>query len=302
VGGTALSRFAVVSDEIDADPEVAFGVAADLGMEAVDLNSLWGRPVTDLGPDEVAAVGAALRAHGLRVHMVGGLPFKFLPVAGAGPEALLGSPAFAADMDLLRRSLEVGQALGAACARVHAFAWPPGGPERRPGGGEIPAAAMPAIVAGLRSACGLAARYGLSLGLENVRASYGNCGRNLAAVCAAVGDPRLRVIWDPANAFVSGEDAAYPDGYAAARPFIDHVHVKDARLLDPAEPSGPTAWECVGRGAVDWAGQLRGLEADGYGGLLCVETHWKMEGKTRQEATRETFAALRRIRDAVVAR
>ena len=300
MAGTALSRFAVVSDEIDADPATAFGVAAELGMEAVDLNSLWGRPVTDLGPAEVEAVGEALRAHGLRVHMVAGLPFKFLPVAGLDPEGLLASPAFAADLEMLRRSLQIGRALGAACARVHAFAWPPGGPERRPGGGAIPEQAMPAIAAGLRAACDIAGRYGLTLGLENVRASYGNCGRNLAAVCAAVGDPRLRVVWDPANAFVSGEDRAYPDGYEAARPWIDHVHVKDARLEDPAQPSGPTAWECVGRGAVDWAGQLRALRDDGYGGLLCVETHWKPEGRTREQASRATFAALRRIREAVV--
>ncbi len=301
MGGGPLSRFGVVSDEIDADPEVACRVARELGMEAVDLNSVWGKPVTALDRAEVQTLAAVLRGHGLRPHMVAGLPFKFLPVAGLTPRALLGSEAFAADLRVLERSLEIGQALGAACARVHAFAWPPqppGAPTRRRGGGDIPAEVLPTIVAGLRAACDLAARYGLKLGLENVRASYANCGRNLAAVCAAVGSPLLRVVWDPANAFVSGEDSAYPDGYAAARPYIDHVHAKDARLADPAEPGGATVWECVGRGAVDWAGQLAALRADGYPGLLCVETHWSPPGATGEQATRATFESLRALRDA----
>ena len=300
----ALSRFAVVADEIDADPEVACRVAREWGMEAVDLNSVWGKPVTALNDHEVRTLADILKRHGLHTYMVAGLPFKFLPVAGLTPQALLSSEAFAKDLGILERSLQIGQALGATCARVHAFAWPPqaeGSPVRRPGGGEIPKDVMPTIVAGLRAACALAARYGLQLGLENVRASYGNCGRNLAAVCAAVGDARLRVVWDPANAYVSGEDAAYPDGYAACRPYIDHVHAKDARLADPAAPEGATVWECIGRGAVDWPGQLAALRADGYPGLLCVETHWKPQGLTGEQASRTTFENLRRLRDTAVA-
>ncbi len=298
-----LTRFAVVADEINLDPEIACRVARELGMAAVDLNTLWGKQITALSDGEVRSVKAVLKTYGLRPYMIAGLPFKFLPVEGLTPHTLVAGEAFVRDLRILQRSLEIGQALGATCARVHAFAWPPqapGAPVRRRDGGKIPAEILPTIVAGLREACALAARYGLKLGLENVRASYGNCGHNLAEVCDAVGDPRLRVVWDPANAFVSGEDAAYPDGYAAALPHIDHIHVKDARLADPAQPSGATVWECVGRGAVDWAGQLRALHRDGYAGMLCVETHWSPPGLTPEQATRTTFDNLRRLWDDVV--
>ena len=300
----SLDRFAVVADEIDEDPEIAFRTARNFGMEAVDLNTLWGQPITALSDDQVRTVARCLRTYGLHPYMIAGLPFKFLRIDGLDPDALLRHEAFVADLGVLERSLQIGQALGAPCARVHAFAWPAlpaGAPPRRPGGGEIPAAVLPTIVAGLRAACALAARYGMTLGLENVRASYGNGGRNLGVVCAAVGDPRLRVVWDPANAFVAGENAAYPDGYVACRPYIDHVHVKDAHLVDPGQPWGATAWECVGHGAVDWAGQLRALRADGYRGLLCVETHWSPEGKTGEQATLLTFESLCRIRSQVLA-
>ena len=297
-----LDRYGVVSDEIDGDPRVAFPLARELGLTSLDLNSLWGRPVTDLRPDEVGTVRALAEQNGLRVFLVAGLPFKSLVVEGLSPEALLAGAEFAAHLEVLERSLEIAALLGAPCVRVHAFAWPPqeaGASARRRGGGEIPEAVLPTITAGLRAACRLAARFDLLLGIENVRASYANCGANLRRVVEAVGDARLRVVWDPANAYVSGEDRPYPDGFAAIAPQVIHVHAKDARLVDAA--SGATAWECIGAGAVDWAGQLRALEAAGYPGALCVETHWKPAGRGRAEATRATLAALRQIHRGVVA-
>lgn len=291
-----LDRYGVVSDEIDGDPSVAFPLARELGLTSLDLNSLWGRPVTDLRPDEVRTVRALAEQNGLRVFLVAGLPFKSLVVEGLSPDALLGAAEFAAHLGVLERSLEIAALLGAPCVRVHGFAWPPqepGASARRPGGGEIPEAVLPTIAAGLRAACRLAARFDLLLGIENVRASYANGGANLRRVLDAVGDPRLRVVWDPANAYVSGEERPYPDGFAAIAPQVIHVHAKDARLVDAA--SGATAWECIGAGAVDWAGQLRALEAADYAGALCVETHWKPAGRGRAEATRATLAALRHI-------
>lgn len=308
MGPGVLNRYGVVSDEIDADPEVAFRLAREWGMESVDLNSVWGRQVTDLEDGDVRRLRELTARYGVTPFMVAGLPFKFLDVSGLGPEALLASPAFAEHMRTLERSLEIAGALGAVCARVHAFAWPPerpgapvGSPGRRPGGGEIPGAVLPTVVAGLRAACARAAHHGLTLGLENVRASYANTGRNVAAVVEAVGDPRLRVVWDPANAFAAGEERPFPDGYAAVRAHVAHVHAKDARLVDPAQPAGATRWECIGCGAVDWEGQLRALRDGGYDGVLCVETHWSPEGQTGAQATRAALAALRGLRDRVVA-
>ena len=255
-----LSRYGVVSDEIHADPAVAFAVAEELGMGSVDLNSLWGKPVTDLGDAEVEAVVALAQRHHLAVFMVAGLPFKSLVVEGLAPDQLLAAPAFREHMLVLERSLRIARQLGAACVRVHGFAWPPppggGAWPRRPGGGEIPPEVLATIAAGLRAACAAAAKSGVFLGLENVRAAYANTGRNLRVIVEAVADQRLRVVWDPANAYVSGEDLPYPEGHAHIRAHIAHVHVKDARLVDQGR--GTTAWECVGRGAVDFpAGRRR---------------------------------------------
>ena len=132
----------------------------------------------------------------------------------------------------------------------------------------------------------------MTLGLENVRSCWGNSGHNAARILAAVDHPRLRAIWDPGNDFVSG-GVPYPDGYRAVLPYLLHVHVKDAAVVDDA--TGLTRWAPIGSGAVDYAGQIDALRGDGYAGVVSVETHWRKEGASRLESTRETLAGLRQF-------
>lgn len=292
-----LGTFGVVSDEIHGDPEVAFRVARSWGMEFVDLNSVWDKPVTDLTDDEVQRVRDLANEHGLQVFMVAGLSFKNLPVHGLTPSALLRSLDFKEHMDMLRRSLEIARALNAPCARVQSFRWPhiqgPGNPSPRlPRGGEIPSSALEVVTAGLQAACDLAGEYGVVLGLENVRACYGNSGRNTALIVEAVARPNLKVVWDPANAYVSGEGDPYPSGYEAVRPHIVHVHIKDAEVVD--ESAGLTAWKCVGEGQVDYVPFFRTLAEDGYEGILCMEPHWRREGLTPEETSRLSLEGTRK--------
>jgi sugar phosphate isomerase/epimerase len=126
-------------------------------------------------------------------------------------------------------------------------------------------------VAGLRLAARETAAAGLILGLENVRSCWGNTGTNTARIIAAVDHPALRAIWDPGNDYVSAGEPV-DAGYEAVRPWICHIHVKDARVVDRA--SGLTAWEAVGAGEVDYGTHFARLRRDGYRGTLSLETHW----------------------------
>ena len=157
-------------------------------------------------------------------------------------------------------------------------------------GGAIPDDLLPKIVAGLRAATAIADEYQVTLGLENVRSCWGNSGPNAARILAAVDHPRLRAIWDPGNDYVSG-GAPYPDGYRAVLPYLVHVHVKDAAVVDAA--TGLTRWACIGSGGVDYAGQIAALRRDGYDGVISVETHWRKPGDDGLESTRDTLAGLR---------
>ena len=64
-------------------------------------------------------------------------------------------------------------------------------------------------------------------------------------------------------------------------------------VWDPA--NGLTTWERIGDGAVDYKGQFTALIADGYCGVVSVETHYEPAGKSPAEATRLTTEGLRAV-------
>src|SRR6185369_4071173 len=75
-----------------------------------------------------------------------------------------------------------------------------------------PEAAFERIVQSLRGLAEQAANHGITIGLENEHACNIATGSETARVLAALDHPNLKVVWDPANAVVSGEKA-FPEGY-----------------------------------------------------------------------------------------
>jgi sugar phosphate isomerase/epimerase len=271
-----LARFGVCTDEVHADLETALRVARDLGMCEVELLECWGKPVVTLDDREIDRARGLLQTYGLTVSAIGSLFLKLVELGHVQPGQVDRNPAFRQDMDMLRAEIRVARAVGAPIVRTYAFRREGmvgvGNPSPRlPRGGEIPDDTMAKIVEGLRIAANETAEAGLILGLENVRSCWANTGHNAARIIRAVDRPELQAIWDPGNDYVSG-GLPYPDGYEAVKPYICHVHVKDARVADPA--TGLTCWEAVGRGEVDYVGQFAALRRDGYTGPLSLETHW----------------------------
>jgi sugar phosphate isomerase/epimerase len=124
-----------------------------------------------------------------------------------------------------------------------------------------------------------AAEQDLIIGLENEHACNIGTARETARLLEALQHPNLRVVWDPANAYVAGE-SPYPGGYRLLPPDrIVHVHAKDCHL----EGHSPI-WGPLGTRAIDWKGQIAALLQDRYAGYLSLETHWpgpkgdKLEG------------------------
>lgn len=271
-----LESFGACTDEVHPDLETALLAIKEMGMRRVELLEFWGKPVVAMDDGELDRARGLLDEHGLRVSAIGSLFLKLVllgevPVGGVGRD-----PAFLKDLEILRASIRVARRVGAPIVRTYAFRREGmvglGNPSPRlPRGGDLPDEMLEKVAEGLRIAAQEAADAGLVLGLENVRSCWANSGHNTGRILRAVDHPALKVIWDPGNDYVSG-GVPYPEGYAAIRPFICHVHVKDARVVDPA--TGLTAWEAVGRGEVDYAAQFRALRRDGYVGTLSLETHW----------------------------
>lgn len=293
-------EYGVITDEISQDLEEALALARDLGMSHVELGTVWNKQITDFDEDDTARARVLLDQYGLRVHMICGLLFRPFSLVDVDLDTLETHPRFLDHMAQLDRSITVARALGAPYIRTFACSreGTGGNPSPRyPDGGGIPDSDLAKIARALGLAAEHAGQHGITLALENARAFYANTGGGQRHVIDAVNHRHLKIIWDPANAFVAGE-TAYPDGWEQVKDFVVDVHCKDARVVD--EATGLTEWVPIGDGGVDWRGQMTALHSTDITPLT-IETHWHPQGSNRGEDTAHVYRQLKAIVDSTLA-
>ena len=258
-------KLAVITDEIDTDLSHALDVMLGYGVHGAELRQLWDKNIADAPQEYWERAKRELDARGMTVVGIAS-PFYKCSLPGAEPDGPAG-PLHSASarglgdqIDLLKRCIEAAQFFGTPLIRTFSF-WKHGSLTPEMEEQIVDAYAEPAAMAGLA---------GVILGIENEHACCLGTGAQTARVLEEIASPSVQAIWDPGNAFMAGE-LPYPDGYAAIKDFIAHVHVKDADAVPGA--SAPE-WSVVGQGAIDWSGQLAALKSSGYGGWLSLETHY----------------------------
>lgn len=290
---SAMKRyeFGVVTDEIDQDFARACSIAREEGMSYVELHNLWGKPVHELADAELDRALRLTAENGLRTHLVCGMFFRPFSLAGISLDEMESHPRFQEHMDQLERFITIAHKFKAPNIRTFGFTRDVGGDNpspRSPDGGGIDEETLAKIAKGIRIACQRLHDEGLVLALENARSLYANTGGNMRRVLDAVQMPNLKIIWDPANAFVAGEDPAV--GYQQVKGHIVDIHCKDAVVLD--EVTGLTAWARIGDGGTGWHAHLTLLQNEPVD-TYTVETHWQANGQDKAASTRQTFAGLK---------
>jgi sugar phosphate isomerase/epimerase len=291
-------KLAAITDEISQDFEHALDVMLEYGAEGAELRGLWGVNIADLTDEQAERAKKALIERGLSVAALATPFFKCdlemtAPNAGeaAGRMHLATPRGLPEQMELLRRCIHLAHFFDTPLVRVFSF-W-------------RNAAMSPEIESQIISAfeepVAMAAKENVVLGLENEHACFIGTGVEAARIAAAVNSPHFRIVWDPGNAFCADE-TPYPDGYTAVRPWLCHIHIKDAVLADTAEHGPQPKWCVVGEGVIDYNGQFAALKRDGYDGFVSLETHYiphegsGPEGKgTPEDGSRPCLAALRKF-------
>ena len=284
----------VVNSEISPDVDVGVDVAADLGMSQIEIEDFWGRAAYQIDDALIERTRAAVQRAGLYVSAVGTQAFKVLILPPGDVGHLASIDGWDQHRIELDGGIRVARALGSPYVRIFSCRRDGmigmGNPSPRlPDGGPLPDDRLAGIVAVLRDAGDRAAAAGVTLLVENVRSCWGNTAVNTVRILEATDHPSVKLNWDPSNDFVSGGNP-FPPGYAIASPWAEHVHIKDARVVEQA--TGLIAWECIGRGEVDFIGQLRALIDDGFAGAVNLETHWHPEHRSKETNSRESFAGM----------
>jgi sugar phosphate isomerase/epimerase len=254
---------AAITDEFTPDLASALDAMKPIGMQAAELRMIGTKNILDLDDNELRTVKDLLDVRGFRVISIAS-PLLKCVYPGVEIDTQWQQDAFASKHTfddqprILERVLEITRYFGAGIVRVFSY-WRTVHPDQM----------FNPVSEALCGMAERAAKDGVIIGLENEHACNISTGEQAAGVLGAVKHPNLKLVWDPANAMVSGEDP-FPFGYGCVpKDRIAHVHAKDCRMNGHTPEWGP-----LGTRAIDWKGQIGALLADGYRGYISLETHW----------------------------
>ncbi len=267
---------AAITDEFSASLDAAMRPMKEIGMTGAELRVIDGKNILDLDDGELNKAKDTLERAGMRVVAIASPLLKCVLENGGELDSRFERDVFAskhtaADQPrLAERAFAVAKFFGAPVIRVFSY-WRTVAPQR----------CENAIARALGDLAVAAKREGLTIGLENEHACNVATGAETARVLGLMPDAGVKIVWDPANALVAGEDP-FPEGYSRLpKGSVVHVHAKDCDVR-----AGKPEWGPLGTRHVPWKEQIAELMKDGYRGYLSLETHWPGPAGDKMEASR----------------
>ena len=248
-------------DEIDDDPDLQCVVLQALGASHLDLRSAWKTNILALDDEQVEHLRACLIRRGVRVSAIASPIGKIdigLPIANS--------------LASLERAITLARIFESNYIRIFSFYRAP-----EQSAEEIRDAVLERMAALARRA----ERDGVTLVHENEKGVYGDTPERVSDLIESIGSDRLRVVWDPAN-FVQVGVHPHSEGYAMLAPYIDYVHIKDARFAKGAVTP-------AGEGDGEILDTISALIAANYAGFVSLEPHLSTEGNAGGVPSAATF-------------
>ena len=272
---TPKLRIAAITDEFSSDLATALEPMSAIGMTGAELRVVFGKNIMDLTDDELDHAIALCKGKGIEILSIASPLLKcVLPdapdVDSRFQQDIFGSKhTFADQPRLAEKAFAIAHKTGAKIIRVFSY-WRTVNPP----------AVFDRVAEALHGLAVQAAKEDLIIGLENEHACNIGLAAEAAPMLNAVQHPNLKLVWDPANALVGGEEP-FPLGYnLLPKNRIVHVHAKDCHM----EGHKPI-WGPLGTRNVDWKGQIAALLADGYTAWLSLETHWPGPAGDKMQAS-----------------
>lgn len=251
-GMDRLFKLGVITDEISQDFEVALSVAAKYQLDAVEIRSVWDKSAHELGNSDIAKIKGLLDKTGLQVCAISSQFFKC---------SMNNAAEISAHMEILDKCTRLAQELGTSLIRGFTF-WNEGAFDTN----------FTQILNRFRAPVRMLQKKGMTLVLESDPSVYASNAQKLKRIIEGLGLACVKALWDPGNDIYDPDgEKPFPDGYGIIKPYMAHMHLKDAAKSENGKITGMP----VGQGQVDYIGQLQALINDGYTGYVVLETHYR---------------------------
>lgn len=253
----------VITDEISQDMKVAAELAGRYGLDGVEIRSVWEKGPHELDKNDMRNIRNILSDFGL---VVCGISSPFYKCDIENEKEIR------EHIEILKRSIELAHYMGTNLVRGFTF-WNRGNFENN----------IDKIVSKFEEPIKILEKENITLVIESEPSVFGSNAAKLATLIERIDSPVVRALWDPGNNVYDPEgEVPYPDGYNLLKPYIIHVHLKDAKR----QVDGKTVAVPIGEGDVDYKGQLGELIKSGYNGFVVLETHYRPKHEMDEGTTR----------------
>jgi sugar phosphate isomerase/epimerase len=237
-----------IGDEAAVGGTEQVAVHRQLGLRGVELRTVNGRWLHELGSRELGELGQAVAEAGLVV------PVVDTPVGGWATTA---ATDLAVELDVLADGARAAAVLG--CRRLRVMSYP--------NDGRAEPAWRAEALRRMRVLATAAGDLGVQLLHENCHGWVGGDPQRTLELLAAVDSAAVRLLFDTGNGVAHGYDGQ--ELLRAVLPYVAHVHVKDGVRV----AGGDTVFGLPGTGQARVADCVALLEWHGYRGWYSLEPH-----------------------------
>lgn len=250
----------VITDEISQDFNSAVELALKYSLDGIEIRSVWDKGPHELDKNDTEAIRKVIKTTKLEVCGISAPFFKC---------DLDNESEYDCHMEILEKCIELAGQLETKFIRGFTF-WNKGDFEEN----------LEKITFRYEKPVKMLERAGMTLVLEMDPSVYASNASKVRRVIENINSPYVKALWDPGNEIFNTEDEVpYPCGYDVIKPYMAHMHLKDAKRME----NGKATSVPVGEGQVDYKGQFKALIADKYDGFVVLETHYRPKHDISEE-------------------
>lgn len=258
----------IISDEIDNDPKKAFPIIAENGYRYVELHNINDKTIEELNSDEIDELKKLLKENKLKVSNLASTIFFLCPLKPDYHVSLFNQAFHCIEgnvpvhLEYLKNACKIANELSCKTIRIFPFRYPDNEEYKIVGNDDD----IMMISIYVKQACGIAAKYGITLLLENCPYSHCPKGEMTNKILSLCDCDNLKLLWDPANSY-RAEKSQVPAQYLNKDLFqeknliidhIGHVHIKNYHY--DGSQLKPFVHVPLLKGDIDFKRILNGLE------------------------------------------